>query len=163
MFSALKSLLVRDRKAVEPAFAPTTELAARIINGTKHTTPPVRVPQPIYAAPNSFELLAPPPEAAPDSPPSDAEDDLSRQAERFVPDRRNTMLSDKRGKWIRARIINVSATGVAVEADFSLFPPDAVVLVGQKPVTCGRAIRRGQVFVFEKPLDPSRCNPQLVL
>ena len=78
-------------------------------------------------------------------------------------DKTSTTLTDKRGKAIRARIINLSATGVAVEADFRIMPADTVSFVGAKPVKQGRAIRGGQVFLFDKPLDPARCTKQIGL
>lgn len=145
-------LFGRGRKTEPTAFVPTTEIAARIVG--KPLVPSQfpggnRDPDAAEKASAGSE-----PEAAVVS---------ERQADRFVPDKTVTFLTDKRGKQSRARIINISATGVAVEGDFGAMPADTVAMVGSKPVTVGRTIRRGQVFLFDKPLDPSRCNRQIVL
>ena len=149
------------RSAAPSEFVPTTEIAARII-GKKVAEP---APSPAVqesAALTSLDDL----QLALDQPPATLpvdDTDFSRQADRFLPDKTSTTMTDKRGKVIRARIINLSATGVAIEADFRIMPADSVTTVGSKPVKPGRSIRGGQVFVFDKPLDPARCNKQVVL
>jgi hypothetical protein len=148
-----------SRSESEDGFVATTELAAKII-GTKtaESTPLGAQAKPVSSLDDLdlHDLPAPPTQPAQDP-------DLSRQAERFVPNKTSTTLTDKRGKTVRARIINLSATGVAVEADFRITPVDTVVMVGAKPVKSGRSIRGGHVFTFDKPLDPSRCNASIVL
>ena len=89
--------------------------------------------------------------------------DSLRQAERYTPTNSSTTLVDSKGKRHRARIINFSATGVAIEADFTAVPADSITHVGSMRVSPGRAMRHGMVFLFEKPLDPSRCSAQTVL
>ncbi len=137
-------------------FVPTTPIAARIVGKplpSDGSTPPQSVS-------SSFGLAA---EAKPTTADAANDAEVARQADRFVPVRSATVLTDNRGKGLRARIINVSATGVAVEADFRVMPADTVTMVGSKPVTPGRAIRGGHVFLFDKPLDPARCDPSIVL
>ena len=89
--------------------------------------------------------------------------DSLRQAERYTPTNPSTTLVDNKGKRHRARIINFSATGVAIEADFAAVPAESITHVGSMRVTTGRPMRHGMVFLFEKPLDPARCSPQTVL
>lgn len=86
----------------------------------------------------------------------------TRAAERFVPRRIPTVLVTDSGKKLPARIINVSATGIAVEADFSQIPSAQIVMVGERRVSPGRKILRGTVFLFEKPLGPSLCTPDFI-
>jgi hypothetical protein len=95
--------------------------------------------------------------------PSTSMDSPTRQMERLTPLQPNTTLLDSKGKRHRGRIINFSATGVAVEADFAALNPDAVTHVGSMRVRAGRAMHHGMVFIFDKPLDPSRCKPSTVL
>lgn len=105
-------------------------------------------------------------ELAPTAPldtPSLEDSDSLRQAERYTPANPITTLVDNKGKRHRARIINFSATGVAIEADFAAVPADSITHVGSMRVAPGRAMRHGMVFLFEKPLDPARCSPQTVL
>jgi hypothetical protein len=140
---------------IDAVFVPTTPIAARIVGK------PLADEGASAAYGASLDAGERP---APDdagSPANDAE--AARQADRFVPVRSSTVLTDHRGKGVRARIINISATGVAIEADFRLMAPETVAMVGSKTVTPGRAIRGGHVFLFEKPLDLARCNPQIVL
>lgn len=87
----------------------------------------------------------------------------TRAAERFVPHRRKTFLTSANGKKIDAMIINVSMFGVAVDADFSKIKIEEVTMVGTHRVEPGRRIMRGTVFLFEKPLAPRSCGPDLVL
>lgn len=94
---------------------------------------------------------------------SDADAGPSRQTDRFVPLQTNTTVLDDRGKRHRARIINLSATGVAIEADFAAIPADTITHVGSLRVSEGRTMRHGVVFVFEKPLDPDRCHIKTIL
>ena len=145
-------LFGRGSKTETTSFVPTTEIAARIVGK------PLIPSQ--FPGGNADPVL--PEEASTQDDPG-REVASERQADRFVPDKAQTFLTDKRGKQIRARIINISATGVAIEADFEAMPADTVAVVGAKPVTLGRTIRRGQVFLFDKPLDPARCNRQIVL
>lgn len=86
-----------------------------------------------------------------------------RQADRFIPTQPLTTLVDSKGKRHRARIINFSASGVAVEADFTTIPRESVTHVGSMRVLAGRQMRHGMVYLFEKPLDPDRCNPSTIL
>ena len=97
--------------------------------------------------------------------PWDAAEEASetRAAERFVPHRTATMLTTGSGKRVPARIINLSRTGVALEADLAGFTPEDVALVGTRPVVPGRRIALGVVFLFKKPLDPRLCGPDIVL
>ena len=140
-------------------FSPKTEIAARIV-GRPAVEGSVAGAPDFFPQPELHEQR-PPIDEAPIEPANDA--DVARKSERFVPVRSTTIFTDKRGKALRARIINVSATGVAIEADFRIMPANTVTMVGSKTVTLGRAIRGGQVFVFDKPLDPVRCNPQITL
>lgn len=87
----------------------------------------------------------------------------TREAERFVPDRTATVLTTASGKRLSARIINISRIGVAVEMEGSAVAPEEVTLVGTRPVTPGRRIALGMVFLFAKPLDPKLCRPDIVL
>lgn len=145
-------LFGRGSKTETTAFVPTTEIAARIVGK------PLIPSQ--FPGGNADARVFDEASTADDAV---HEAGSERQSDRFVPDKAQTFLTDKRGKQLRARIINVSATGVAIEADFDAMPADTVVIVGAKPVTLGRTIRRGQVFLFDKPLDPSRCNRQIIL
>ena len=144
------------KEQADQGFVPTTEIAARIVG------------KPLAASEAPRDALEDDQGAAPSAAllldwADDADSDSTRQAERFVPDRPFTTLTDKRGKVLRARIINLSASGVAIEADYRVMPPDTVAMAGSKPVTPGRAIRGGHVFVFNKPLDATRSNKQVVL
>ena len=87
----------------------------------------------------------------------------TRVAERFVPHRTSTVLTTASGKRIAARIINISQTGVAVEAELSGLGPADIATVGSRPVEPGRRIALGMVFLFKKPIDPKLCGPDLVL
>ena len=153
------------RNDASPEFVPRTEIAARII-GKKVAEPAAELKVTSTGqestAVTSLDDLTQAVDLPPATLPAD-DADLSRQADRFLPDKTSTTLTDKRGRVIRARIINLSATGVAIEADFRAMPADSVTTVGSKPVRPGRTIRGGQVFVFDKPLDPARCNKQVVL
>lgn len=142
----------------DATFVPRTAIAAKIVGQANGWSPSADTPEPAVA----FDSFTPPPSLpAADAPSQDGA--MERQADRFVPTRTGTTVTDTRGKSQRARIINVSATGVAVEADFRLMPPNTITMVGAKPVAPGRAIRGGHVFTFDKPLDPARCNPQILL
>ena len=87
----------------------------------------------------------------------------TRGADRFVPNRTSTVLTTTAGKRIAARIINISRTGVAVEAELSDVSAAEVATVGTRPVLPGRRIALGTVFLFKKPLDPKLCGPDIVL
>ena len=87
----------------------------------------------------------------------------TRSGERFVPRRTSVTITMQSGKKVSGRIINVSQTGVAVEADFAAIERDGVVMVGSRPVVAGRRISLGRVFLFEKPLDPKLCNADIQL
>ncbi len=87
----------------------------------------------------------------------------TRGAERFVPRRTGTVLMTDGGKKISARIINVSALGVAVEADFSQVNPQSIVMVGERKVKSGRKISRGTVFLFDTPLPKHLCGPDFIV
>ena len=152
-------LFGRSKKAKQDgAFVPRTAMAARIV-GSNPADQADRSPETPEILFDSFTS----PPAMPEEANPASEITMERQADRFVPTRTSTVLTDSRGKQQRARIINISATGVAIEADFRIMPPESVTMVGAKPVTEGRAIRGGQVFLFDKPLDPARCNPQILL
>ena len=99
-----------------------------------------------------------PPATAEEATPSE-----TRSAERFVPHRTSTVLTTTSGKRIAARIINVSQTGVAVEAELQEFAAQDVATVGGRPVVPGRRITLGLVFLFRKPLDPKSCGPDIIL
>ena len=92
---------------------------------------------------------------------SDAGD--TRSGERFVPRRTSVTITMASGKKLSGRIINISQTGVAVEADFGTAGRDGVVMVGSRPVVAGRRISLGRVFLFEKPLDPKLCHADIQL
>ena len=94
---------------------------------------------------------------------ADAEPSETRSAERFVPSKTATVLTTTSGKRFSARIINVSRTGVAVEPEGNGVSPEDVTFVGTRPVTPGRRLALGMVFLFKKPLDPKLCGPDLVL
>ena len=87
----------------------------------------------------------------------------TRGATRFVPLRAKTSLTIIGGKKMDARIINVSATGIAVEADFTAVGPESIEAIGLRKVLPGRRIRRGAVFLFVKPIDPKLCKPEIVI
>ncbi len=87
----------------------------------------------------------------------------TRSTERFVPRRTGTSLTTAKGKRIDGRIVNLSAAGVAVEVNLSQIGTDPVVMVGSRPVHRGRPIALGMVFLFVKPIDPSLCNPDIIL
>jgi hypothetical protein len=108
------------------------------------------------------DRLAKKPVLNPPSPPEEPGTE-TRAAKRFVPRRTATSLTTTTGKKLDARIINVSSLAVALEADFSNIGADPIVTVGLRPVRQGRRIMRGMVFLFEKPLDPSLCRPELIL
>lgn len=74
-----------------------------------------------------------------------------------------TILTTKSGKWLAARIINVSATGVAVEAEAADLRADDVAKIDSRPVTPGRRVAHGIVLVFQTPLKPEECGPDIVL
>ena len=95
--------------------------------------------------------------------PVELEPSETRSADRFVPHKTTTALTTTGGKRLAARIINVSRTGVAVEPEAPGVGPEEVVLVGTRPVTPGRRIALGMVFLFKKPLDPKLCGPDLIL
>ena len=80
-----------------------------------------------------------------------------------MPDRTATVLTTASGKRFTARIINISRTGVAVEPEAAGIVPGDVTLVGTRPVTPGRRIALGMVFLFVKPLDPKLCGPDIIL
>ncbi len=101
-------------------------------------------------------------QAEPDFPPDNEAED-TRSGERFVPRRTSVTITMQSGKRVSGRIINVSQTGVAVEADFAAAGPDGVVMVGSRPVVAGRRISLGRVFLFEKPLDPKVCHADIML
>ena len=82
----------------------------------------------------------------------------TRGARRFVPRKSKTFLTLGTGKKLDARIINMSAAAVAVEADFSAASPASVTMVGSHPVKPGRKITLGFVFLFLKPISPSQCT-----
>lgn len=94
---------------------------------------------------------------------AEAEPSETRAAERFVPRKTATVLTTANGKRVAARIINISRTGVAVEPEAAGIAPGDVTLVGTRPVTPGRRIALGMVFLFVKPLDPKLCGPDIVL
>ena len=87
----------------------------------------------------------------------------TRAAERFVPTKTSTILTTTSGKRIPARIINISQTGVALEAELSQLSLEDIATAGSRPVAPGRRIARGMVFLFKKPLDPKLCRPDIVL
>ena len=94
---------------------------------------------------------------------ADEEGGDTRSGERFVPRRTSVTITMQSGKKVSGRIINVSETGVAVEADFAAAGQDGVVMVGSRPVVAGRRISLGRVFLFEKPLDPKLCHADIQL
>ncbi len=104
------------------------------------------------------QSVAQPARDEPDDGPTD-----TRGAERFVPHKTSTVLTTATGKRIFARIINISQTGVAVEAELAEASPADIAMVGSRPVTPGRRITLGMVFLFKKPLDPKLCNPDIIL
>ena len=119
-------------------------------------------PVPLSTIPRDLETLrASPQEVVWDD--DETEPSETRSAERFVPLRTTTILNSAAGRRLSARIINISRTGVAVEADFRDFGPEEVVMVGTRPVVPGRRIALGAVFQFKKPLDPKLCHPSIVL
>ena len=87
----------------------------------------------------------------------------TRSAQRFVPHRTSTVLTTASGKRIAARVINISQVGVALEAELGEHQPADIATVGSRPVTPGRRIALGMVFLFKKPLDPKLCNSDIVL
>ena len=112
--------------------------------------------------PRDLSALRPAAAEAP-TPIDDAAPSETRKAERFVPLRTATVLTTTTGKRVAARIINISQTGVAVEAELSEFTPRDIATVGSRPVEPGRRITLGMVFLFKKPLDPKLCGPEIIL
>ena len=125
------------------------------------STAEVQTPGPLSTIPRDLANL----KALPIEPlwDDDAEPSDTRSAERFVPLRTTTILQASSGRRVTARIINISRTGVAVEADFAEMSLADVAIVGTRPVTPGRRITLGAVFLFKKPLDPKLCDPSIVL
>ena len=124
------------------------------------STAEVQAPVPLSTIPRDLASL----KASPVEPLwDDAEPNDTRSAERFVPLRTTTMLHASSGRRVTARIINISRTGVAVEADFAEMSLADVAIVGSRPVTPGRRITLGAVFLFKKPLDPKLCDPSIIL
>ena len=80
-----------------------------------------------------------------------------------MPHKTATVLTTVGGKRIAARIINISRTGVAVEPEAGGIGPEDIALVGTRPVSPGRRIALGMVFLFKKPLDPKLCGPDIIL
>ena len=80
-----------------------------------------------------------------------------------MPRRAATVLTVAGGKRVDARIINMSAHAVAIEADLSKAGFDGVTMVGARPVRRGRKIALGAVFIFAMPLDPADCGPDTVI
>ncbi len=110
------------------------------------------------------DIMAPrPPAPEPAWDPVEVESSDTRAAERFVPHKTTTVLTTVAGKRFTARIINVSRTGVAVEPEGSGVSPGDIAFVGTRPVTPGRRLALGMVFLFKKPLDPKLCGPDLIL
>lgn len=101
--------------------------------------------------------------AAPAWDPADVEPSETRSAERVVPHKTATVLTTTGGKRLAARIINISRTGVALEPEAGGIGLDDIALVGTRPVTPGRRIALGMVFLFKKPLDPKLCGPDIIL
>ena len=87
----------------------------------------------------------------------------TRGALRFVPRKTKTYLTVTGGKKLDARVINMSAAAVAVEADFSIASPASVTMVGSHPVKPGRKISLGFVFLFLKPLAPDQCTEDFII
>lgn len=87
----------------------------------------------------------------------------TRGALRFVPRKTKTFLTVTAGKKLDARVINMSAAGVAVEADFSVASPASVTMVGSHPVKPGRKISLGFVFLFLKPIAPEHCTEDFII
>ena len=124
-----------------------------------------KVPTPVpfstvYRAMATSKARLPP---EPDYLPPDNEAGDTRSGERFVPRRTSVTITMESGKKVSGRIINVSQTGVAVEADFAAVGRDGVAMVGSRPVVAGRRISLGRVFLFEKPLDPMACHVDIQL
>ena len=110
------------------------------------------------------DLAAPRPSALePAWGPAEVEPSETRSADRFVPHKTATVLTSTGGRRVAARIINISRTGVAVEPEAPGIGPEDVAMVGTRPVTPGRRIALGMVFLFKKPLDPKLCGPDLIL
>ncbi len=113
-----------------------------------------------------YRAIAVPKASLPTEPewlPPDDEAGDTRSGERFVPRRTSVTITMASGKKLSGRIINVSQTGVAVEADFAAAGRDGVVMVGSRPVVAGRRIAAGRVFLFDKPLDPKLCHADIQL
>ncbi len=123
--------------------------------GAAPTQPASTIPRDI-AAPRPV-AVEPPWDSA------DVEPSETREAERFVPHKTATVLTTVGGKRIAARIINISRTGVAVEPEAGGIGPEDIALVGTRPVSPGRRIALGMVFLFKKPLDPKLCGPDIIL
>lgn len=95
--------------------------------------------------------------------PTETQSVQTREAERFVPHRTTTWLTTAKGKKLDGRIVNLSAAAVAIEANLSQLGSDTVTMVGSRPVSKGRPIALGMVFLFAKPIDRSLCNPNIIL
>lgn len=87
----------------------------------------------------------------------------SRVATRFVPRETKTSITVTGSRTVAARIIDLSAMSVAVEADFAQADPWSVTKVGKRAVRPGRRLAQGMVFLFEQALDSAHCGPDLVL
>jgi hypothetical protein len=82
---------------------------------------------------------------------------------RFVPRQRHTSLGLKNGKKYDAQIMNLSAHGVALEADFSKIKIEDVISVGSRSVTHIRILRMGGVFRFVNALGQHECTANIIL
>ena len=111
------------------------------------------IPRDLPAGRPASEVLRPQPAVRHDT----------RAGHRFVPRRTATVLTIAGGKRVDARIINMSAFAVAIEADLPKAGFDTVTMVGTRPVLRGRKIALGAVFIFATPLDPAACGPDIVI
>ncbi len=70
------------------------------------------------------------------------------RAMRSIPEHCATLLTLESGEHIDARVLNISATGIAVLADFTSRPATRVVAVGDKRVLFARRFPGGAGFSF---------------
>ncbi|MCW6510373.1 hypothetical protein [Lichenifustis flavocetrariae] len=96
-------------------------------------------------------------------PPLDARGQGARRHRRLVPGQRVTTLHMQDGQEVPARIVDVSMSGVAVEAAITDLQFATVLRVGSRSVGPIRRTLDGAVFRFATLLDPLDVDHTLIL
>lgn len=81
---------------------------------------------------------------------------------RFVPRRTDVRVQRSDGCSFEARILNLSASGVAV-ATSRFVDPDSIVTIGQVQARVVRRFEEGFGATFLQPFDPGAIGPDFVL